>query len=401
MPDDHNSDDLDPYHATAFRFDVKFGCQTSVTGLFKTQLADGIMGMDVAPSSFWWQMYDAKKIRSKSFALCFSRSDRADRDGTEAGAMSMGGIDGRLPATPMVYSSTGDVNTGFYVVHVRAMYLRAGGGGLSALDHNHVTKLDLSESTLNSGRVIVDSGTTDTYFNSKLAHHFKEAYKKLTGRDYSHESKKFTAEELAQEPTILFQLSGDVDTNNGLDPTTTPGLAGNLDQDHPLDVIVAIPPEHFYEYDPDEGGYVSRFYVDEGDGGVLGANAMMGHNVHFDVENRRIGWAESNCNYTALVKDYKAPPGAVPIPVPSPTKKGVIDDMGLDSHEKASGTYNLPGQVFCSSFFCQISILACIVVSVVAGTVVYLRRNSRKYDTIAPGELELKKSSGAYVGNFA
>ena len=52
---------------------------------------------------------------------------------------------------------------------------------------------------------------------------------------------------------------------------TVVGLAGNeLDPEHPLDVVLAIPPEHYYEYDPDVEGYVSRFYVDEGSGGVFG-----------------------------------------------------------------------------------------------------------------------------------
>ena len=32
------TDDVDPFHAPAFAFTTKFGCQTHVTGLFKTQL---------------------------------------------------------------------------------------------------------------------------------------------------------------------------------------------------------------------------------------------------------------------------------------------------------------------------------------------------------------------------
>jgi hypothetical protein len=35
-------DDLDPFHAPAFAFPLKFGCQTKLTGLFRTQLADGM-----------------------------------------------------------------------------------------------------------------------------------------------------------------------------------------------------------------------------------------------------------------------------------------------------------------------------------------------------------------------
>ena len=41
VEDDRGSDDLDPFHAAAFTFPLKFGCQTKLTRLFKTQLADG------------------------------------------------------------------------------------------------------------------------------------------------------------------------------------------------------------------------------------------------------------------------------------------------------------------------------------------------------------------------
>ena len=86
----------------------------------------------------------------------------AERVGTESGAMSLGGTDERLHNTPLVYTDT-TAGSGFYVVHVRKMYLREGGGGLSALASKlglKVLQLDLDESALNAGRVIVDSGTT-------------------------------------------------------------------------------------------------------------------------------------------------------------------------------------------------------------------------------------------------
>ena len=41
-------DHIDPVDASQFAFELKFGCQTSITGLFVTQLADGIMGMEVS-----------------------------------------------------------------------------------------------------------------------------------------------------------------------------------------------------------------------------------------------------------------------------------------------------------------------------------------------------------------
>lgn len=318
--DDNNPDDMDPYHAPSYAFDLKFGCQTSITGLFIQQLADGIMGMDVAAPAFWWQMYAAGKISRKAFSMCFSRSDHATKEGVIAGAMSLGGTDHRLHGTPMIYSKVTSKAMGFYVVTIRKVYLRAGGGGLSAVSSDpalKVVELDISEAALNSQRVIVDSGTTDTYFTTRIAGVFGAAYESMTGKTYDQKTKTFSAAELAAEPTIILQLVGD----DALNVAGTYGLAGALDREHPHDILVAIPPEHYYEYDEDEGGYVARFYTDEGSGTVLGANTMMGHELYFDVEGNTIGWSESTCDYAAAVaaytKDKEEGGGGVPAPKPS------------------------------------------------------------------------------------
>jgi hypothetical protein len=84
------------------------------------------------------------------------------------------------------------------------------------------------------------------------------------------------------------------------------GLAGEaLDNENPYDIILAIPPSHYMEYDGKNSKYVARFYNDEHGGSVLGGNAIMGHDVFFDIDNKRIGWAESKCDYSDLVKEYE------------------------------------------------------------------------------------------------
>mmetsp|Transcript_37804 Transcript_37804/g.43186 ORF Transcript_37804/g.43186 Transcript_37804/m.43186 type:complete len:279 (-) Transcript_37804:9-845(-) len=58
-------------------FRLQFGCQTHLTGLFLTQLADGIMGMDKSDAddtkskSFWKQAFVQNAIDRKAFSLCF------------------------------------------------------------------------------------------------------------------------------------------------------------------------------------------------------------------------------------------------------------------------------------------------------------------------------------------
>ena len=107
----------------------------------------------------------------------------------------------------------------------------------------------------------------------------------------------------------------------------------------PKDVVLAIPASHYLEYDGDTGKYVPRFYTEEGSGSVLGANAMMGHDVYFDVARGRIGFAESDCDYATLllkeggisvspkvsteeeevVESAEPQPEETPVPTPDPT----------------------------------------------------------------------------------
>jgi hypothetical protein len=273
--------------------------------------SDGIMGMDIAKVSFWDQMYEAGKIRNKAFSLCFSRSPTASRQGTGAGAMSLGGSEERLHKTDMVYAKMENDGSSFYVVHVRKAYLRPGGGGDSALSSDPnitLVQLEVTEEVLNSGKFIVDSGTTDTYLYSGIAKSFKTKFRELTGTDFSSRPLQLTEEQLNSYPTILFQLTGNEDLNIAISERSkgveVAGLAGNLDQDHPYDVILAIPPSHYFEYDEKEKTYTARIYLDEDRGSVLGANTMMGHDVLFDISSGSLGFADSDCDYETLLGNY-------------------------------------------------------------------------------------------------
>eukprot|EP00534_Pseudo-nitzschia_fraudulenta_P002987 CAMPEP_0201121710 /NCGR_PEP_ID=MMETSP0850-20130426/5537_1 /ASSEMBLY_ACC=CAM_ASM_000622 /TAXON_ID=183588 /ORGANISM="Pseudo-nitzschia fraudulenta, Strain WWA7" /LENGTH=746 /DNA_ID=CAMNT_0047388251 /DNA_START=171 /DNA_END=2411 /DNA_ORIENTATION=+ len=303
-------DGMNPRHAADMAFDMTFGCQTLVTGLFKTQLADGIMGMSDQKSTYWSQMFDAGKMGSdKQFSLCFSRPPNPSREGTEAGAMTLGGSDERLHLTPMVFTPNFNKGrTSFFSVKVRRMMLRDGKFGESVKStsknpNQGVVVLDVPESTLNKGGVIVDSGTTDTYWNTGISAEFKKAFQDFAGFAHSNNEVTITEAEMKALPTILIQLYSDDITNSHVDDAfKTPGLTGALDPEHKSDVILAIPPSHYMEYNPNKDSYTSRFYATERAGSVLGANAMMGHDIFFDIETKRIGWSESDCNYTDTVQ---------------------------------------------------------------------------------------------------
>mmetsp|Transcript_24536 Transcript_24536/g.44249 ORF Transcript_24536/g.44249 Transcript_24536/m.44249 type:complete len:384 (+) Transcript_24536:3-1154(+) len=247
--------------------------------------------------------------------------------------------------------------SGFYAVHLKAVYLR-GGGGLSAQttqgDIGKMHKLGLSEAQLNRGNVIVDSGTTDTYFSSALSGPFNKAWKELTGTTYSHNPVSLTSEQIGLLPTIILVLTGmdgdPVGDEPIGEPDDVPNYAGNTDlSDNPRDVVIAIPAAHYMEYDPDTKKYVPRFYTQESSGSVLGANTMMGHDVFFDVARGRVGFAESNCDYASLIlseggsisKPPKAPVQTVSTKIEVPEKvPEEQDEAGVTETHEDGGDSN-------------------------------------------------------------
>ena len=303
-------DVFDPNYAPSFR--LQFGCQTKVTGLFKTQLADGIVGMDNIHSSFWRQLQRSHVLSSSSsqdfsFSLCFRRSPVIDRNGTSAGALTLGGTDPRLHSTPMVYASL-SFFTHFYVVRIRNIYWQRSGD-------RAVHSLDLADDQMNRGRVIVDSGTTDSFLSSAIFPSLERVYEQVMGSPLSLGVLKMTAEELSQQPTLLLQLVGDTKRNrqvlldNG--DAAVLRLAQDIDPQHPYDILVAVPPENYFEYDKRHDGYVFRIKSRGRPGSVLGANTIMGHDVLIHPHDKIIGWADSPCNYDALAAPFPTPPPAV------------------------------------------------------------------------------------------
>eukprot|EP00602_Paraphysomonas_sp_CaronLab_P002359 CAMPEP_0185031664 /NCGR_PEP_ID=MMETSP1103-20130426/19253_1 /TAXON_ID=36769 /ORGANISM="Paraphysomonas bandaiensis, Strain Caron Lab Isolate" /LENGTH=700 /DNA_ID=CAMNT_0027567257 /DNA_START=346 /DNA_END=2449 /DNA_ORIENTATION=- len=268
--------------------DFLFGCQTSETGLFRSQLADGIMGMSRSASTLVPQLYEHKVVDSKIFGLCF-------RIG--GGIMTLGGIDQRIHSSDILYAKIYPSSSNWFTVRLLEL----------ALVENTVKKevhiVSSSASILNSGSgVIIDSGTTDTYLPSRLSADFVRAFELATGIKYSNKPMTLTAKQIEKLPNIRIKLQG---------------VSGHDD-----DVVELIMPLSSYADTDGKGKYTFRVYLTESSGGVLGANFMRGMNIIFDDYHQKVGFASSSCRYEDYEDIEVTPPASVftmpPIPAPVP-----------------------------------------------------------------------------------
>lgn len=309
----------DKFWAKDYGFELNFGCQYKITGLFKTQLADGICGMENSERSFWKQMYKKGKIDKEAFSLCFIHSEKIERAGSHAGAVTLGGTNVGMHKSKMVYADMFDID-GWYGVTVNAIYLKspensrrlddgdseeANSNTTKSLPSN-IQKLELNLGATNREGVIVDSGTTESYFSSSISAPFKTAFRELMGFEFHPILPKREGETnpYTDYPTIVIQLKAAYSTTDDelMDSSgnSLPGLANSLDLDHPNDILLEIPPKQYMLWSAKSKVYSNRFHMDETSNYmVIGANAMTGHDIMFDVEKRRLGLALSDCKFEA------------------------------------------------------------------------------------------------------
>lgn len=391
----------DPANAIKFSFPLTFGCQMSASGYFEKQLASGVIGLDRRGQSFWGQMRASQLITRSHFSLCFGGNQQTPY-GSTAGVVTLGGVDKRLHKTPMVFAkSAGDGYTASYKVQVRKMYLREG-NDVSVM--SDVTKkyhlIDASMEWLNGDQMYnLESATTDTYFIASVSGAFRILWREITGSDYTNEPMTLGNDsELLKLPTVVLQM---IPHNGGIgdevqtgDPREVNGLAGIVDMSTPNDVMLAIPPQHYMQNNND-GTYTPRIYLDRENalGNVLGANAMMGHDVMFDLEVGRIGFSESDCDYTRLIS------GSVGEGV------GVQQEDGLLAAQQASE--NSDSSILCTSSRC-FGLFAFTLILFLCTCFLFARRyvnrqenvtsdeSTRDIESLSEFEMKMKSSKNKY-----
>ena len=216
------------------------------------------MGLSANSHTLLPQMRSQRKSASQAFSLCLTKG---------GGIMTIGGADAAMNDEPMVLVPTMPSmhGQGWYTVHLD--FISVGG-----------SRLEVPDSAYTGGKgVIVDTGTTDTYLPRKVAGQFTKAWKERVGRDYAIAKMTFTDEQFAQLPVVSFAFK---DVNG-------------------KPAVIEMPPDAYMEKSAEQ--FIPRIYLTGEQGVVLGANFLQDHNVLFDQDNKRVGFARSRCDYAAHV----------------------------------------------------------------------------------------------------
>lgn len=245
--------------------------------------ADGIMGVGLstheAGSLLYEELKRAGKISRRVFALCLKPN---------GGVFTMGGVDSQLHRKPMVWTPVYG-NQKSWSVECLSLHLGA-------------QDLGVSKSMLNAPGCLVDSGTSFIYLprtgfqtlNSLLR------LKAPPGSRTTHVSYEGLCYALGSESANLQAFL-----------EAMPPLIFSI-----RNVELAIPSsQYFFDSNPDSLSAVWCLGIyDNGYGGtVLGSSFLQHHDVAFDVDNLRIGFAPSECiESTSSTRSSQGPSPATP-----------------------------------------------------------------------------------------
>ncbi|TMW66003.1 hypothetical protein Poli38472_003768 [Pythium oligandrum] len=245
------------FSSPAFKATVEFGCIYEQTGCFTEETSDGIMGFSRHRDSIYEQYYRQGVTQSRIFAQCLA---------PDGGTLTLGGVDMAINMTPVMYTPLRDTGYQYWTVNLESISVGE-------------TPLQVSDTIWNAGRgCVFDSGTTFVYLPTGARTPFQLAwaaavgtYENLPVSDSYHHIQDAT---FATLPPICFHF-----TNNAK--------------------LCMKPEAYLYRLSSTE--YAGTlFFGDNVHSTIIGANALMHHNIIYDVDNHRIGMAEADCDRSSM-----------------------------------------------------------------------------------------------------
>jgi len=244
--------------------DHTFGCCSKFASAFKTQEADGIIGLSGSSGTLISDLRSHHKLEDNVFSVCF---------GHGMGGMSVGGYsDDRhlepVQWVPMVSQAS------FYKVQVKQLYVNG------------------QAIKMTSTIPIVDSGTTFTYVNSQTHDLLRKSFDTFCGASAENcpgqKNPPNTPKMDTRDAVYCYSKPEDMDY------LTWTSKYPSIDIEFDSNRICA--PASSYFFKSKDNIFCVGYLRDSRSRMVIGAISMIGFDVIFDHDNNRVGWAKALCD---------------------------------------------------------------------------------------------------------
>lgn len=243
---------------------VPFGCTTSENKLFYDQEADGILGLANSEGGFIRALYDNQIIPHYVFSLCLAQN---------GGYFSVGGLNTTLHNEEVKYLSYGDpTNKNKFLVNLQSI------------------RIDSTFISVNKN-ALIDSGTTLTYVPEDMYNKIENTIKNFCSQENRCMGDIYTKNNLG----LCFKLRKNINTVQFLE--SMPTLTFTFDENVTYDWK---PQNYIYnntnvdKKDNILNYCIGIYHLKKGEI-ILGSTWMHNHDIVFDLQDNRVGFAESNC----------------------------------------------------------------------------------------------------------
>ena len=281
-------------------FAMTFVCETQLRGMTQDCPGDGLLSLSMAPSSFISQLYAKGKVSARVFTLCFNDADHYQAD--DLGSVHFGSIERGHHTSSLFWAlNTGKNTIGpkNYAVRIKNLHLGVGGGRNPLVGAAKGTMSIISIGTKDNALTPPEAWLSDTTIQTnkpitQLPRNYEEAFlaafSKLVGASYDQNGIAMTKKRLESMPTLFLQLEPHKSGQGGV-THNIPGFAGRLDEENLFDIIIAVPAPHYFSYNEHTGIAIPTIRFSN-KATFIGANILQGHDLTFDLDNDRIGFAE-------------------------------------------------------------------------------------------------------------